>query len=475
MNFISQATGLRSSSVFYLFSLLVIAGCGGQSNPPADSPLSAGAPAGPEARILVGNTNGKVSVIEHDDAGNTLVEPIDLFSSVGDMAASTKNHIFVNLGSTNQVAALDPVGEETAFKKFIAVGQRPVHSHRDPEGTRIWILNDGDSRTGIDTVTSACNTQDKASVSVIQNHGTAGHGADEEEGNAGEVLKTICVGKGHHRITFSAPSAAAPSVPLRAFVSNIKDGTISVIDNDPGTEASPNPNYLTVIGTIDLCNSDKETCPPATASNAGPHGMVYSPVSGKIYNNNEEHGTVNVINPAADPASAIEATLDIQFADSVYLTPDGRFVIVRGLDTTSGVTGKLTVIDVSNNSATTIDLPLINAGAFSFTSDGKKLYVGSSGSAARPTQRGNVVLVFDTTALPSLPTPKEIMVGSTTAGRSIGLLQHHGEAEFLYVTNRADGTVSVIDAKTDTAIDTLQVGGTPTSLLVFPMEGALSH
>jgi YVTN family beta-propeller protein len=474
MNFISQATRLKSSAFFYLFSLFVIAGCGGQSNPPANSPLSAGAPAGLEARIFVGNTNGTLSVIEHDDAGNTLAEPIDLFSSVGDMASSTKNHIFVNLGSTNQVAALDPVGEEAVLKKFIAVGQRPVHSHRDPEGTRIWILNDGDSSTGIDTVTSACNTAKAASVSVIQNHGTAGHGADEEEGNAGEVLKTICVGKGHHRIAFSAPSETAPSVPLRAFVSNIKDGTITVIDNDPGAEASPNPNYLTVIGTIDLCNPAKETCPPATASGAGPHGMVYSPVSGKIYNNNEAHGTVNVINAAADPVSAIEATLDIQFADSVYLTPDGRFVIVRGLDTTA-VTGKLTVIDVSNNNPTTVDLPLINAGALAFTSDGKKLYVGSSGSTQRPTQRGNVVLVYDTSALPALPTPKEITVGSTAAGRSIGLLEHDGEAEFLYVTNRADGTVSVIDAKTDTAIDTLQVGGTPTSLLVFPMEGDLSH
>lgn len=36
-------------------------------------------------------------------------------------------------------------------------------------------------------------------------------------------------------------------------------------------------------------------------------------------------------------------------------------------------------------------------------------------------------------------------------------------------------SISVIDAKTDTTIDTVQVEGTPTSPLVFSTEGDLSH
>lgn len=454
------------SLFFPILTLLALSGCGGQSDPPANLFESPGL-ASLEARIFVGNTNGKVSVIEHRAAGNTLAEPIDLFSSVGDMTSSSKNHLFISMGSTNQVAALDPVGEEAAFKKFIAVGQRPVHNHRDPEGSRIWILNDGDSTSGIDTVTTACSAASKSSVSVIQNHGTAGHGDEEEESNAGEILSTICVGRGHHRITFSEPSTAAPSVPRRAFISNAMDGTFTVIDNNPASA-----DYLKEIAgsPVSLCDSTKETC-PAAPNGAGPHGMVYSPVSGKIYNYNEDYATVNVIDPTT---LAVEPPLNIPFAGSPHITPDGRFVFIRGFDAAT-VTGKLTVIDVSNNNLTTIDLPNINAGALGFTSDGRKMYLAGSGSTARPTQRRDVVLVYDISALPALTQTKEITVGTTTAGRSIGILEHDGAATRVFATNRADGTVSVIDAATDTVADTLQVGGTPTSLFVFPMEGGLSH
>lgn len=457
-------TSIKLIAVWTL-SFMLISGCSNQADPPGNT-------AGPGARVFVGNTNGSVSVIEHGVAGNTLAEPIELFSSVGDMTSSRKNHIFINLGSTNQVAALDPVGEAATFRKFIPVGQRPVHINRDPEGSRIWIQNDADPNTGIDTVTPACNTAGAGSVSVIQNHGDAGHDGDGEEVNAGEVLATICVGKGHHKASFSTPTTADPSIPLRAFISNIIDGTISVIDNDPES-----PTYHQVIDTIDLCDPAHETggtCDAAiaTPNEAGPHGMVFSSVSGKIYNNNEDYGTVNIIVPST---LAIEQTLNIGFAGATHVTPDGRFVIVRGFDVPS-VTGKLTVIDVANPAGfVTHDLININPGAVEFTSNGAKMYVAGSGSAARPTQKGNVVLVYDVSALPTLPAPAEITVGSTTAGRSIGILEVGGTATHVFATNRADGTVSVIDAATDTEIDKVQVGGTPTSLLVFPMEGDLSH
>lgn len=475
MKSIKQVTRFRLVIAF--FTLFAVTGCGSQSSPPSSLSQSAGAPPGVTARVFVGNTNGTISVIDHGNGGSDLSKSIDVFSSAGDMVSSTKNHIFVNMGSTNQVAALDPVGETATFRKFIPVGQRPVHIYRDPEGTRIWVLNDADPTTGVDTITSECNSQQAGSVSVIQNHGTAGHGDDGEESNAGEVLKTICVGKGHHKAAFSTPTTTDPSIPHRAFISNITDGTITVIDNDPSSD-----NYLTVIGTIDLCDSNKESC-PAGQGGAGPHGMYFSSVNGKIYNNNENHGTVNVINPTS---LAIEATVDIGFAGATHITPDGRFVIVRGVDRTSDptrVTGKITIFDATDpsNNFTTINLPDVNPGALAFTSIGtmKKMYVASAATGnddQRASQKSNVVQVFDITALPADPTLiKEIGVGSTTGGRSIGIHEHDKEAENVFVTNRADGTVSVIDAQNDTAIDTLQVGGTPTSLLVFSMEGDLSH
>ncbi|WDT73502.1 MAG: hypothetical protein MPW17_23060 (plasmid) [Candidatus Manganitrophus sp.] len=421
-----------------------------------------------EARVFVGNTNGTISVIEHRDSGNTIADPISLPSAPGDMTSSSKNHIFVNMGSLNQTIALDPIGEAATLKKQIAVGQRPTHIVRDPEGSRIWVLNDGaptpanpptpDTVTGVDTIISDCNAASTGSVSVIQNHGEG----DDDESNAGEVLENICIGRGHHRIAFTTS-------PARTFISNAFDGTFTVIDNNPASAT-----YLTSIATIDLCDAAEETCDgdPATPNGAHPHGMVYSPVSGKLYNYNEDYRTINTIDAAT---FAVGPALNIPFAGAPHITPDGRFVFIRGFDTAT-VTGKLTVIDTANNdSITTHDLVNINAGALEFTSDGTRMYIGSAGSAARPTQRGNVVLAYDLSTLPALPSPTEILVGSTTAGRSIDILEHDGQVSHVFATNRADGTVSVIDTTTQTVIDTLQVGGTPTNLLIFPMGGDLSH
>jgi YVTN family beta-propeller protein len=449
---------------------LGLLGCAEQFDPPSTASVPI------EARILVGNTNGTVSVIEHGDDGNVPADPLDVAFPAGDMMDSTHNHIFVNVTNGNFVAAIDPVGEAAELKKMIPVGQRPVHTYRDPEGTRIWVLNDGDPSTGVDTVTPACNADSVASVSVIQNHDEGG-----EEGNPGAVLATICVGRGHHKAAFSYPTLDHPGIPHRAFISNIMDGTVSVIDNDPGS-----PDYLTVIGLIDLCDSNLESCDgdPATPNGAGPHGMEYSPMSGKIYNNNEDYGTENVIDPVT---LAVEDTLDLLgFTGATHVSPDGRFVVVRGADRSSDpdhVIGKLTVIDTDDNSFVQTDLPDINPGGLLFAPDGTKIYIpsASTGSAAQKLNlKTDVILSIDGSALSgTTPIPpgsmNEITVGETTGGRSIGLHEHDGEAEHLFVTNRTGGTVSIVDAETETVVDTVTVGGVPTSLLVFSLEGDISH
>ncbi len=443
-----------------------IAGCASDFSPGVQST------SGPEARIFVGTINKTVEVIEHGNNGNTLASTFDVVASAGDMAASTHNHVFVNVTNANLVAAIDPVGDEAVLKKMIGVGQRPVHIYREnPDGTRIWVLNDGDSSTGVDNLTPACSSTATSSVTVIQNHDEGG----DEGGNAGEVLATICVGKGHHKAAFSFPTPDAPTVPLRAFISNIKDGTIHVIDNDPASA-----DYLKVIGKIDLCDPNKEACDADinTPNASGPHGMYYSTVSGMIYDNNEAYGTETVIDPVTN---TIVAILDIGFAGATHISPDGEFILVRGTDRNSDpdhVVGKLTIINAADNTFTQMDLQDVNIGDMKFTPDGNKLYVAVAltGTAAQKTnQKDNVVLVYDTSALPALTLIKEITVGKTAAGRSLGIHEHDGEAEHIFVTNRADGTVSVVDAKDDEEMDKVQVGGEPTSILVFSLEGDLSH
>ena len=72
--------------------------------------------------------------------------------------------------------------------------------------------------------------------------------------NGGSILKTLCVGRGHHVTTFVSPNADHPKVPHRVFASNLLDGTISVIGNDPADAST----YLNVVKTINLCEPEKE-------------------------------------------------------------------------------------------------------------------------------------------------------------------------------------------------------------------------
>jgi YVTN family beta-propeller protein len=271
------------------------------------------------------------------------------------------------------------------------------------------------------------------------------------------------------------------------------DGTVHVIDNDPDSA-----DYLKVIAEIDLCDSNKETCDANinTPNGSGPHGMYYSPVSGLIYVNNEDYGTETIIDPVTntivdtDPTDGDIDSLEIGFAGATHISPDGEFILVRGTDRSNPdhVVGKLSIIDTADNSVTPMDLQDINIGDMKFTPDGHKLYVAvalTGSTAQKAKQKDNVVVVYDASALPDLPLIKEITVGKTAAGRSLSIHEHDGEAEHIFVTNRADGTVSVVDAEMDEVMDTVclgemvngvcEEGGEPTSILAFSLEGELSH
>ncbi len=459
--------------------VFTLAACGSQADPPSGSH---------EALIFVGNDgDGTVSVIEHGHDGNTVSKTIIVGSGgSGDMVATTEGHIFVNVTDNNAVAAIDPmVTGAPELRNFLPAGTRPVHGYRDPEGTRVWVMNDGDATAG------SCKTAGPGaiatnSVTVIQNHEVDG-GGGSGSGVLGEVIATICVGRGHHKAAFSEPSTDHPDTPHRVFVSNISDGTVSVIDNDPASAA-----YLTVIVTIDLCDPDKQTggCDGdlATTNNASPHGIDFSPVSGKIYNANVGYGTVSVIDPATN---TIEKTIDAGFVNKAHISPDGSFLLVKGTDKSSDadhVIGKLTVIDAATDTvANQVDLMDIHPDSFEFSPDGAKLYVASATTGSDPQKthlKNNLLLVFDASALPELKQPetgvsgepKEIVVGTADGDhRSLAIHEHDGMAEHLFVPNPADDTVSVVDAETDEVVDTVAVGDDPGSILVFPVEAGHSH
>ena len=98
------------------------------------------------------------------------------------MVATAEGHIFVNVTANNAAAAIDPVVEGTPeLRNFLPVGTRPVHIYRDPEGTRVWVMNDGLQPGGSCKTAGPAGTA-TSSVTVIQNHELAEEGA-EARGN----------------------------------------------------------------------------------------------------------------------------------------------------------------------------------------------------------------------------------------------------------------------------------------------------
>jgi len=452
-------------------TILALSGCGSSFDPPTLNNT--------ESLIFVANDgDGTLSVIEHSPAGNHVSKTIPLGSGgIGDMVTTSEDHIFVNVTDNNQVAVIDPVsGSLPELKNFLPSGVRPVHNYIDPtDTTRVWVMNDGNDTSGV------CKNQGPggtptASVTVIQNHEAGDGGGGGGSSRLGEVIATICVGHGHHKAAFSYPTSDHPALPKRVFVSNITDGTISVIDNEPTSST-----YLKVIATIDLCDGEKETCDndPSTPNNSSPHGIDFSRISGKVYNSNVRYGRVAVIDP--DTAS-VETIIDIGYANKVHASPDGRFMVVKGTDTTSDanhVHGKITVIDVTDNSYTQIDIPDVHPDSFEFTPGGDKLYVVSatSGSTTQKTNlKNDVVLVYDSSNLPNLQLVKEIKVGKADVShRGIAIHEHDGMAEHVIVPNPGDDTVSFIDPEIDEVIDTVSVGDGPASVLIFSKGGGHSH
>ncbi|MCI0530124.1 MAG: hypothetical protein L0Y56_21995, partial [Nitrospira sp.] len=462
-----------SQGLYVALVAMVIAGCASGVDPTAGGVQST---SGPEALFFVANGgDGTVSIVEHSDKGNTVVKTIPVGSGgLGDIVVTTEGHVFVNVTDNNQVAAIDPiVNGLPELRNFLPVGTRPLHGYRDPEGTRVWVMNDGNSTSG-PCVTAHPDGGATDAVTVIQNHEVGGGGGGGGTGILGEVIATICVGRGHHKAAFSHD-------PDRVFVSNITDGTISVIDNEkhieqPGGTEVDNPEYLHVIATIDLCDPNKEFsgfCDTdlKTTNLAIPHGIDYSPVSGKIYNSNIVYGTVSVIDPITN---TIETNIDIGFSGKAHIRPDGEFLIVAGADAEGDldhVHGKITVINVADNTFNQLDLPDIFPDSFEFAPDGSKLYVATA-TEGNDTQRDHIkndlVLSFDTTNLPNLPQPIEIPVGVADGEhRQITIHEHDGEAEHVIVPNPADGTLSIIDSHSDIVVDTVEVGSHPGSVLVF--------
>ncbi len=492
MKSIKHRTTVITSAATVMLGLAVIglASCSsGDSSTPAVTTGGSAALQGP--LVFVNNTGDKslTSIAMKGDSGNAVVGRIAApeFENValGDMQFSAGEWLFVNLGAVNKVATIDPLtGATPEHKGNLTTGTRPVHIYRDTtDGEVIWSMNDGDNTGGTGDDLINCAAQTGSSVTILHNS-HQGPGAHPPT-----VERTICLlADGHHVTAFSSGAG----VPKRAFVSSETGGEIAVINNEPG------PGQWDMTHRIDLCNPAKETCDdesatplttPFTPNGAGPHGIRWSKLTQKVYSIQEGYNQIAEIDPTT---LSITRTFDLATTSytSFGITPDGRFLLLRGQTTAPDPqTTKLGVLDISVDPPVQTDFTIAaldgtSPGSFKFSPDGNRFYI-LAGNAAATTKKDRL-FAFDSSTLtatpPALTLIKEIPL--TVGGDTVGFNAAHnidvlaqgapgaGKAKYIVVSNRLDNSVSIINATTNTKTQDVQVGPAPGAVLVYYVDAA---
>jgi YVTN family beta-propeller protein len=162
------------------------------------------------------------------------------------------------------------------------------------------------------------------------------------------------------------------------------------------------------------------------------------------------------------------------------ISPDGKFLFLRATDKTTNpdhVLGKLGVIDLTANPLAVTafpDLQDIAPGSFKFSPDGTKLYLTQSNDDTGLTaaQQANLkrdrLVVLNTAALPAAPTvTAEIDLLPSPGGHNLELHVHNGTLKHLWVTNKDDDSVSVINAASNQLVQRVTVGSAPGGLMVY--------
>jgi YVTN family beta-propeller protein len=496
-NLCRRARAIRRYALCSALLLLAACSSGGDSGPEVNSPLAT-----PMA-LVVNQDDTTLTTLRLDGKHSPVISTLSLGpaqpDAIGGTIFSLGEWIFVTNTETNKVAAIDPIGGRAPIlESFLDVngpvrlGQRPTRIYRYPGDKEILLtMNEGDPVTGLDTVKPCPNG---GSVTALHNSHLSAGGAKPH------VTTTVCLsGTGEHLAAFSSPTAAAPNRQEIAFVSSKTTGIISLLLADPSfgvvrwSEVGP--------ASIDLCDDAKEQslgypvgCDTGssayqTPNHSSPAGMFWSQATGKIYSYLAGYGTVVEIDP--DTFSIIRK-VDVMppppshtLFHSVGITPNGQALFLVGEDRDSdqdhvfGTFGSIDLTAVGALSATEISFPRlrdIRPAHFQFTPDGVRIYMTQSNdvSGLSPTQAANLrkdlLLIFDPSFLSlvselDLPTAEMHAMDLWITGP-----QGAGSAKGVVVTNATpgvNGTVSLIDAATNTITANIPVGRNPKQVTVY--------
>jgi YVTN family beta-propeller protein len=347
---------------------------------------------------------------------------------------------------TGNLHALDPDGDPLSF----TVSQDPEHGsvvvNRD--GTFTYTPDDDFARIGADTFT--INVDDGAAYRLSGPAGvilSALHRGAQLFGPAGSatvdshptvkvaphVIATIAVGDSPFRVAASPDGADV-------YVTNLGDGTVSVIDTATNTVAST----TAVSGPLDVAVSpDGATAYVVTNTNGpdalsvvdtatntvvdtivvgnDPVGVAVSPDGTTVFVTNADDATVSVIDTATNTVAAT-ITVGPGSARDVAVSPDGATAYV-----TNPVGGVVSVIDTATNTVTT---------TIAVGDNPSRVAVSPNGATAYVTNENGTVSVIKTAT--------NTVIATVTVGDSPYDVAVSPDGDFAYVTNIDDDTVSVI-------------------------------
>lgn len=383
---------------------------------------------------------GRITVVQKQ-GGNVQLHAVPTLSESS--LEKALKPVFVGLTPRREAILIDPATGILTVQNAFPADAFAAHIYVDPYSGNAWLMNDGDA-DGNDRV--HCGDRG-SSVTVVAGAETA----------SARILKTVCVGRGHHQAAFTAPSVYAPAIPKLAYISNLKDGTLSVLGNNPADAGT----YLRLIATVNLAQADKENGVTDKVPNASsPHGLAYSPVSGKVYSLNSGYGTLHVVDPQSQ---RIEATLPFKGHSNLFMAGDGRYAIGRGADRKSDprhVIARLSSFDVTTHKIVDmLELPDIYIGKYFINPESTKLYLTMSSSGS-PEQQVNlktdVLLVFDLTQLPRVQLVAEIKVGEVG---SVAFVPAADGNSLVLCSDAKAGALVVVDGNTDTVLERIAVAG----------------
>ncbi|HMS85793.1 MAG TPA: hypothetical protein PKD12_19285 [Nitrospira sp.] len=487
------------------FALIGLAACS-QGDSTTATPTQGGSATlqGPIAFVKnsgVGSQN-TLSVVGTDTQGNLkLISTMGSAgefenNALGDMQVSNGGWVFMNLTAGGKVATIDPLSGATPIHEDnLLTRTRPVHIYRDPtDGEVIWSMNDGDATNGND---SGCAVG--GSVTVLHNS-HLGSG-----GNPPKVAGTTCtLAAGHGVTAFSRPTATDATIPKYAVITNEHGGQMAFLENSSKTS----PTYRQIVARLDLCTdagqssltpagpacdneSAKALTVPFTENGSGPHGIRWSISTGKIYSFQEAYKEfvevdpkLVVLGPGHNQAAI---TRKLSLAGTPYtsygITPDGRFLFLRGVDLTTDAQhtiGKLGVVDLSASGPLSItnlsDLVDVVPSTFKFTPDGQRMYLLASNTdtgndAQKTAQKKDRLFVFNPSTFPAAPrSVAEISLSPATTHNFDVLVQGSGQASAVLVSNGGagvTGSVTLINANNQIQGNSLVVGVNPGAIMFY--------